>query len=79
MVVTSSIRHQMYKFSTVYGGQAQPNYTHSVYDYNGFYYGGVGVSRLTDILSRDPDDGNHPVTRTTWEQIQDNVVRRIVK
>ena len=48
-------------------------------DYYGTYYGGVGVSRLTDVLSRDPADGNHPVTRTTWEQIQDNVVRRIVK
>lgn len=68
------------KFSTVYGGQAQPNYTHTSYsDYYGTYYGGVGVSRLTDVLSRDPADGNHPVTRTTWEQIQDNVVRRIVK
>lgn len=68
------------KFSTVYGGQAQPNYTYTSYsDYYGIYYGGVGVSRLTDVLSRDPADGNHPVTRTTWEQIQDNVVRRIVK
>lgn len=68
------------KFSTVYGGQAQPNITSNPNpaDYDN-YYGGVGVSRLTDVLSRDPADGNHPVTRTTWEQIQDNVVRRIVK
>jgi len=68
------------KFSTVYGGQAQPNVTLNPYPaYYDNYYGGVGVSRLTDILSKDPTDGNHPVTRTTWEQIQDNVVRRIVK
>jgi cell wall-associated NlpC family hydrolase len=67
------------KFSTVYGGQAQPNYTHSAYDYNGVYYGGVGVSRLTDVLSRDPADGNHWVTTTTWAGIQNNIVRRIVR
>jgi cell wall-associated NlpC family hydrolase len=67
------------KFSTVYGGQAQPNITSNPNPaYHDNYYGGVGVSRLTDVLSRDPADGNHPVTRTTWEQIQDNVVRRIV-
>lgn len=67
------------KFSTVYGGQAQPNITSNPNPaYYDIYYGGVGVSRLTDVLSRDPADGNHPVTRTTWEQIQDNVVRRIV-
>ena len=67
------------KFSTVYGGQAQPNLTHSSYDYNGVYYGGVGVSKLSDVLSKDPADGKHWVTYKTWEQIQDNVVRRLVK
>ena len=67
------------KYSTVYDGQAQPNLTHSSYDYNGVYYGGVGVSKLSDVLSKDPADGKHWVTYKTWEQIQDNVVRRLVK
>ena len=61
------------KFSTVYGGQAQPNVTVTG------YYGGVGVSRMSDVISRDPADGKHEYTYKTWEQIQNNVVRRIVQ
>nr|WP_243993498.1 NlpC/P60 family protein [Lactococcus carnosus] len=68
------------KFSTVYGGQAQPNMTYTSYtDTYGAFYGGVGVSRLSDILSKDPADGNDPVTRMSWEQLQNNIVRRIVR
>lgn len=68
------------KFSTVYGGKAQPSVTVTGYsDYYGSYYGGVGVSRMSDIISRDPADGKHEYTYKSWEQIQNNVVRRIVQ
>lgn len=57
--------------STVNKGQGQKKVTYTEYSsYYGSYSGGVGVSKLTDLLA--------PSSRETWLQLQDNCVRRIL-